>query len=467
MEEKVKNLLADEKFLIKVCDQLFHSSLVGILLLDPERRILAANKAISEILGYSPEELIGKKTIEALEDEEQRAQANAIKKKVDEGYDRFETVFKRKDGRLVNLEISVTRVEIEGKEYRLYFFHDISDRKQLEAERHRQEELYRQAIIQADAVPYIRDYKTGEFKFLGENIVNFTGYTADEFKDFTLWHKIVQEEIMRGELEGLDIKEAVKLARSGKVLKWRAEYRIKTKSGEDRWIADSAIQLLGDNHKPIGSLGILQDITDRKRIEKNLENALAQLQKIFEETIDALMFTVESKDPYTAGHQRKVAKLATAIAQELGFPKDRIDCLRITSLVHDVGKLLCPGDILNKPGVLNIYEKNFLKLHPEYGYEILKKIEFPYPVADIVLQHHERINGSGYPKGLKDDEILLEARIIAVADVVEAMTSHRPYRPAYSLDDALAEIENNKGILYDENIVDICLYLFRKRRFSF
>jgi len=159
-----------------------------------------------------------------------------------------------------------------------------------------------------------------------------------------------------------------------------------------------------------------------------------------EDSISAISLVTEARDAYTAGHQRRVTKLAVAIAKEMGFPKDRVEGIKIAALIHDVGKINLPAEILSKPGKLSEIEFGLIKNHPQKGYEILKTIDFPWPVAEIVLQHHEKMNGSGYPRGLKRDEILLEAKIICVADVVEAMSSHRPYRPALGINKALEEI---------------------------
>jgi len=184
-------------------------------------------------------------------------------------------------------------------------------------------------------------------------------------------------------------------------------------------------------------------------------------------TIETMSKIVEAKDPYTAGHQQRVSQLSTAIAKELNLPPDKIEGIRIASLIHDIGKIGLPAEILSKPSKLTDIEFNLIKGHSQIGYDILKSIDFSYPVAQIVLQHHERLDGSGYPNNLKDDEILLEAKIIGVADVVEAMSSHRPYRPALGIDAALEEIIKNKGILYDPEVVDVCLKLFKEKGFKF
>ena len=170
----------------------------------------------------------------------------------------------------------------------------------------------------------------------------------------------------------------------------------------------------------------------------------------------------EARDPYTAGHQKRVADLACAIATEMGLPDDKIEGLLMAGSIHDIGKISIPAEILSKPSTLTNIEFSLIKEHP-IGYDLLKNVESPWPLAEIVYQHHERMNGSGYPRNLKGDEIIMEARIMAVADVVEAMASHRPYRPAMGIEAALEEIGKNKGILYDNSVADACLKLFRRK----
>ena len=178
------------------------------------------------------------------------------------------------------------------------------------------------------------------------------------------------------------------------------------------------------------------------------------------------MSAVETRDPYTAGHQSRSANLACAIAMEMGLSQEKIDGIRMAGTIHDIGKLSIPAEILSKPTKLTDIEFSLIKEHSRSGYEMLKDVESPWPLAEIVYQHHERMNGSGYPRNLKGDEILMEARIMAVADVVEAMASHRPYRPTLGIEAALEEIEKNKGILYDDAVADACLRLFREKGYQ-
>ncbi|HHU70387.1 MAG TPA: HD domain-containing protein [Thermoanaerobacterales bacterium] len=207
------------------------------------------------------------------------------------------------------------------------------------------------------------------------------------------------------------------------------------------------------------------NITKRKIVEQELNKSYQKLQKALEGTVHALSTLVEMRDPYTAGHQKRVAMIAQAIAREIGLPEDHVQSIWVASLIHDVGKIRVPSDILSKPGRISKAEFELIKEHPKTGYEILSKIEFPWSVADIVLQHHERMDGSGYPQGLKGDDILLASRIVGVADVVEAMTYHRPYREALGLNAALDEIKKNKGILYDPEVADACIRIFLEKGF--
>jgi len=204
-----------------------------------------------------------------------------------------------------------------------------------------------------------------------------------------------------------------------------------------------------------------------KLAEQKLQQSYQKIRKTIEGAINTIGKIAETRDPYTAGHQKNVSQVATFIAQEMKLPQDKIEGIRIASLVHDIGKISLPAEILNKPTKLSEIEYSLIKDHSQVGYDILKSIEFSWPVAQIVLQHHERLDGSGYPRGLKGEDIIIEARIIGVADVVEAMSSHRPYRPALGVDAALEEISKNKGILYDSEVVDVCLKLFKKKEFKF
>ena len=204
----------------------------------------------------------------------------------------------------------------------------------------------------------------------------------------------------------------------------------------------------------------------RQQAEEKLLESLENLRKAIGTTIQVLALAIETKDPYTAGHQRRMADLARAIATEMNLPIEKIEGIRMAGVIHDIGKISLPSEILSKPTKLTSLEYALIKEHARYGYDILKGVESSWPLAEMVFQHHERIDGSGYPRGLKGEEILIEARILAVADVVEAMASYRPYRPALGINAALEEIEKNAGVLYDKEVADGCLRLFRDHRFQ-
>ncbi len=229
---------------------------------------------------------------------------------------------------------------------------------------------------------------------------------------------------------------------------------------EDR-ISEQTAELVKTNK------GLINEIKIREKVENELLSANVKLNKLLNDTVTGLVSAIEYRDPYTAGHQRRVTQLAVAIAGEMKLSEEKTNCVRIAAMIHDIGKINIPVEILSKPGNINQYELELMQNHPQAGFDILKEIDFPWPVAKAVHQHHERLDGSGYPNSLKGDDILLEARVIYVADVVEAMSSHRPYRPAMGIQRALYELEKNKGKLYDENIVIACLKLFNEDKFEF
>jgi putative two-component system response regulator len=204
----------------------------------------------------------------------------------------------------------------------------------------------------------------------------------------------------------------------------------------------------------------------RNHLEDLVEERTRELRGNLLDFVTAIGATIEVRDPYTAGHQSRVAHLATAIAKELRMTEDQILGLKLASVVHDIGKIRVPAEILSKPGRLDQVEFDLIKRRPVTGYEILKSINFPWPIADVVLQHHERLDGSGYPSGLKAEEILHDAKIVAVADVVEAMVSHRPYRAGLGVDAAMEEIIRNRGLIYDSVVVDVCVKLFREQGYT-
>jgi putative nucleotidyltransferase with HDIG domain len=242
------------------------------------------------------------------------------------------------------------------------------------------------------------------------------------------------------------------------------EYRIIAKSGEVKWLLETVTSITYRGQQAV--LGNTMEITDRKEAEEELNRTLARLHRATSSIIEVIVMAVESRDPYTAGHQKRVSALAGAIAREMGYPPEDCEAISMAGSIHDLGKISIPAEILSMPRKLSDIEFSLVKNHAESGFEILKDIDFPWPIAEIIRQHHERLDGSGYPRGLRDDELLIEAKILMVADVVESMISYRPYRPARALEEGLAEIEENRDLLYDPEVVDACLRLFREKGFQ-
>lgn len=236
------------------------------------------------------------------------------------------------------------------------------------------------------------------------------------------------------------------------------------KDGRRIIISYSSSPVFDSENRIVATMAVIHDISEKMRMEADLKESLEKTNRLLDETVHALSSAMEKRDPYTAGHQQRVAQLACAIAEELGgIAVKRLKGIWTAAILHDIGKLYVPAEILTRPGHLSRIEIELVKSHAEAGYEILKDIEFQWPVALIVRQHHERLDGSGYPAGLKGDEILLEAQILGIADVVEAMSSHRPYRPGKGIESALEEITRARGTAYDPLVVDACLKVFTKK----
>ncbi len=235
----------------------------------------------------------------------------------------------------------------------------------------------------------------------------------------------------------------------------------------DRWLLFTVDPILNTKKELIGAVHIARDITEIKHAHQELIKSRALLQKTLDSSIETIAKIVELRDPYTAGHQKSVANLAVAIAREMNLDDERISNLATAALIHDIGKIHVAADILSKPGKLSEIEFSLIRTHPQGGYDVIESMHLPHIIAQSVLQHHERLDGSGYPNQLRGDDISKEAKILAVADVVEAMASHRPYRPALGIDKALDEILKNRGKLYDPEVVDVCVKLFKENGFKF
>lgn len=298
----------------------------------------------------------------------------------------------------------------------------------------------------------------GETTYVNRALLDIYGYSDVKEIDSVPYDKLYTRDSYAGKAE------SVRKGQMGEQIPSNYEIDIVRKTGEIRRLIVSRGEVLWNGERKFQML--YQDITERRRTEKALLESYDKLNKTLDAVIQTMALTVEMKDPYTAGHQHRVARLACAIAAEMGLSPEKIKGIGVVGAIHDIGKICVPAEILSKPGRITDAEFSIIKEHPKTGYDILKGIDFPWPVAQSILQHHERINGTGYPSKLLGENIILEARILGVADVVEAMASHRPYRPSLGIDKALEEISQKKDVLYDSVVVDACLKLFHEKGFS-
>ena len=439
----------------------FESIDYGFLSIDNELVITYFNKAAERLLGRKTEEVLGRKLFMAFP--EARG-----------------TIFEEKYIQAVNEKISnffeaYLDIAPNGNwfEFRLYpqengisvDFHLITDRKLAEEKLTRAEEatkyadtVLKQIFNSASSGISLIDKNFNVLK-LNQSLLRLSGISVNETKG-----KKCYEAFSCGLC---NTPRCILIRILGGEEKIEIEVEMKRLDGSLIPCILSATPFRGYDGNLIGMVMNLTDITMRKKYENELKDTLKELRKVLRGTIQAMALTVETRDPYTAGHQRRVADLARSIAKEMGFSRNKIAGIRMAGVIHDIGKIAIPSEILSKPGPLSKAEFELIKNHPQAGYDILKPIKFPWPVAQIVLQHHERMDGSGYPRGLSGEEILMEARILGVADVVEAMASHRPYRATLGIDKALEEISINKGKLYDVEVVDACLKLFKENGFKF
>lgn len=331
--------------------------------------------------------------------------------------------------------------------------------KQTEEALHQSEEKYKTILDNMQEGYYEIDL-SGNFTFFNDAMCRNLGCSKNELMNMNSRQYTEEEDLE-------EVSRAFnKVYTTGEPVK-ECCWRVKRKDGSQRYIAGSISLKRDSSGRPIGFRALTRDTTERKQEELKLHQTLESLKKAVGTTIQVLVSALESRDPYTAGHQFRVAHLACTIAEEMGIDKERIDGIRLAGSIHDIGKLSIPAEILSKPTRLTNLEFSLIKEHPRSGYEMLKHVESPWPLAEIVHQHHERLDGSGYPKQLKGDDIILEARIMAVADVVEAMASHRPYRASLGVNAALDEIKKNRGTLFDSDVVNICLNLFTEKNYKF
>ncbi len=442
VEEKRRE--SDERF-----RSIVENSHDAIAIIDDNFRIIYANPESARISGYGQEEIIGRNFTGVFADESKKFVSDLYirRQKGEPVPSHYEHDMIRKSGEKRRIEISSSVIRNSARKAEtLAQFRDITERKRAEEEL----KLKGQLLDSAHDSIFAIDHE-GNFIYVNEAAYKSRGYDRDELMGMNLrelddpkYAPFVSKRIQEIMEKGSAVFESAHLHKDGSSIPVEVHARLFEQDGR----------------KII--LSIISDITKRKQADSELKSTLANLRRIVGATVQAIASAVEARDPYTAGHQRRVADLARSIAKEMGLPQDKIQGIRTAGVIHDLGKLSIPSEILSKPARLSDIEFSLIKTHAEQGYAILKDISFPWPVARIVREHHERMDGSGYPQGLKDDEILIESRILAVADVVEAIASHRPYRPSKGIGAALEEIQTRRAGAYDPDAVDACLRVFEK-----
>ena len=448
-EKKLIN--SEEKFRM-----LAESSSFAIMMHQGDRWIYA-NRAAEEISGYTEKELCGMHFWDIVHPDyrdmiKERGHNRQQGKVMPRAYE-FKII--AKNGLEKWVILTGNPIKYEDKPTAMISLTDITERKTIEAALMESEIKYRRIFESFEDLYYQTDEK-GIIRVLSPSLYRLTGWSPDEL----IGKPVTDVYVSPNDQGGL----LAEISPNGFLRDY--EVFLKKKDGTQAYASLTASIFTDPDGRPCGIAGTLRDITERKQAEEERKQSFERLRKVLGATVQSISMTVEMKDPYTAGHQQRVSDLARSIATEMGLSADRRDFIRTASSIHDIGKISIPSEILSKPTKLTDLEFSLIKTHSQSGYDILKDIDFPWPVADVVLQHHERMNGSGYPQGLKGDDILLEARIMAVADVVEAIGSHRPYRPSLGIDFALEEISRNKGILYDADVVDACLKLFQEKSYT-
>jgi PAS domain S-box-containing protein/putative nucleotidyltransferase with HDIG domain len=439
-------------------EAIFNELRGGIILLDLTGKIIKINKRMEELAGLSKEYIVGKRFnfFKNFSPSSIAKMTDAfIKVTAGQQVPPYEVEGYTTTGEKLLGEVYGSLLKKKGKAVGvLVVMVNITERKRAE-EQVRESQQRFQGLVETLSDWIWEVDQNGIYTYASPKIRDLLGYKPEEVLGKTPFDLMPPEEAVR--VQG--IFEQLQTARQPVIALENINCH---KDGHPVVLETSGIPFFDAEGHLKGYRGVDRDITERKQAEEALERSYQQLRETFIETVNALASTVEMKDPYTAGHQRWATRLACAIAKEMGLSEERIEGIRMAGLIHDIGKINIPAEILSKPGQLSDIQYNMVKIHPQVGCDILREIKFPWPVAEIVLQHHERMNGSGYPEKRSGEAIILEARILAVADTVEAMASHRPYRVAHGIKSALEEISQNKGTLYDPAVVDACLTLFDK-----
>jgi len=436
---------------------LVEQQIAGIYIARDDGTLAYVNPHFAEMFGYTSAEVIGRPLLDFVPDAEKVAVAASLRalKAGKAKSNQMALAIKRKNGGTADILAHRALAAYEGRPAIVGVALDITERKRMEEDLRLSEERFRLLIEEAPDAILVYDADRDRFVGANRTAERLFGCGRDELLRLGPRHFYAPEQ-PDGRLSEGSFAEHTERALAGAETFF--ERRIHNAKGKDLLCEVRLVRLPSLEGRLIRASFV--DISERKQAEQALRRSM-------EGTIQALAGTIELRDPYTAGHHRRTATLAVAMAREMGLSEAQIEGIKVAGVIHDLGKINVPAEILSKPGTLSQAEFDLLKGHPQTGYDILKGIDFPWPIAQIVLQHHERLDGSGYPRGLVGEEMLIEAKILAVADVVEAMTSHRPYRPAPGVDVALAEIEARAGRLYDDAAVQACLRLFRERGFTF
>ena len=435
-------------------ERLFDNSPEGVVIQGLDGVVYKANRAFCEMFGYSLEEVIGK-DLDSLvaADKNLRGEASRRTKSATMGEQfMFESIRQKKDGTKFHVLAFGVPITSEGQLVAIYgMYRDISDRKMAEEALQRSEERYR-AIVQQQQEVIVRYSPDWSVTFANDAYCRYYQTTPEEILGSPMTTHI-PEKYRKKTLERLANLTPV----SPTLI---SEEETILPSGEIRWQQWFDTALFDSEGDIVEYQSVGRDITERKQMEESLRVSSDRLERVLDETVRVLAGTMRIRDVYTADHQEGVARLARAMGEEMGLSDDVLKGLWMPALIHDIGKLHIPGEILNKPTTLTALEYEIIKRHTEVGAETLRGISFPWPIAQIISQHHERMDGSGYPRGLRGRQILPEVRILSVADVMEAMCSHRPFRPAYPVEVALNTIRSGAGTLFEEKAVEACLKVF-------
>jgi PAS domain S-box-containing protein len=433
----------------------FMLSTDAMCIADPYGRFKKVNPAFSHMTGFAEDELASKPFLDFILAEDRQRTEDEMKLQVTARPSmHFENRYVRKDGSVIVLSWTAYFDKNDGVTYATA--RDITEGKRAQEALRAAEQQFRCLVEQSIAGSYI--IQDGTFAYVNQRLAEIFGYgSADEMIGRDPLSLVAEKD------RGMAAKQMRQRIESG-VANVAYEFHALRKDGSiiDIGVQSSSATYLG---RP-AIIGLMQDISEKKRAQEEIRRYVEQLKTAFMSTVEVATTLSEMRDPYTAGHERRVAEIAVAIGAELGLDERQQQGLRVAGYLHDVGKIVIPSEILSKPGKLSVIEFQLVQGHAQAGYDVLKAVEFPWPVAQVALQHHERMDGSGYPQGLKGAAILLEARIMAVADVVEAMSSHRPYRPGLGIESTLSEIERGRGSIYDAEVAGACLRLFRENRYQ-